>query len=391
MKQLWILQIKRLLRMLPPVLLAAVVLFGCLTAIYDAVIRVESDDTAQAKFRVGLVGTAGDTYLELGLAALETFDDSRFAVEIITMDEAQAERELIRGNIPAYVVIPEGFMDAALRGEILPLKYVSTSGAVGLVSLFKDEVTSVIGDLLEEAQKGIYGAGLAADSVGQDGGAVIERISIRYVSFLFDRSKVYRVTELGLSEESGLEEYLLCGFGVVLLTLLCLPFAPMLVGQDPALGRMLAARGRSVFLQVCIEFLVYFCGLLVVCLPCLGWMLRDGAGCLIGVTPVILTAGAMSFFLYELSRELIGGVMLQFCAGLVLCFLSGCFYPVSFFPETLRRAAELLPTGLARLRLSECLTGAVSGRVTLGLTVYALLFFGGALLLRYRKITAVRG
>lgn len=390
MRKYFVLQMKRLLRMLPPMLLAAAVLFGCLAAIYDAVTRVEPDDTKQAKFQVGLVGTAGDTYLELGLAALETFDDSRFAVEITTMDEAQAERELIRGDIAAYVVIPEGFMEAALRGEIRPLKYVSTSGAVGLVSLFKDEVTSVIGEILAEAQKGIYGAGLAADSVGQDGNSVINRISIRYVSFILDRSKTYRVTELGISEETGLEEYLLCGFGVVLLTLICLPFAPMLVGRDPALGRMLAARGRSVFMQVCCEFTVYFGGLLAVCLPCL-WLILRGGAFLAGTVPVILMVAALSFFLYELTRDLIGGVLLQFCAGLVLCFLSGCFYPVSFFPEAVRKPAELLPTGLARIRLSECLSGAVSAKVTLGLTACAVLFFGAALLLRYRKTTAVRG
>ena len=395
-KYLWI-QCKRTLRLLPLVLCVAVVLFGSLAAMYYALIHMNENSESQTKFQVGLVGTAGDSYLQLGLAALESFDSSRFAIEIVAMTEPEAEKAMERGDIAAYVAIPEGFLDAAFRGDIIPLKYVSTTGAVGLVTLFKDEITMVINDILTEAQKGIYGVGDALQSQGLNSGEAINELSIEYVEFVFARSKAYTVRELGLASGLGLEEYMLCGLTVLFFMLICLPFAPLLVHRDHSLGRMLAARRKGVAMQVLCEFVSYLLGLMAIlsvallCAAMIGLEANFSGSVVLCVVPVVLMVAAFSFLLYELTSDLISGVLLQFFATLCLCFISGCLYPNFFFPEIVQKIAAVLPAGLARVQLAGCITGEIALQSTLGLLGYGVIFFAMALLIRLHKVKAARG
>lgn len=395
-KYFWM-QCKRVLRFLPLVLCVAAVLFGSLAAIYNEMIRMSEESDAKTKFKVGLVGTAGDSYLQLGLAALESFDSSRFAVEIVTMTEPEAETAMTRGDIAAYVAIPEGFMEAAFRGEFMPLKYVSTVGAVGLVTLFKDEITLVINDILTEAQKGIYGAGNALHSQGLSSGEAINELSIEYAEFVFDRAKAYSVKELGISDGLGLEGYLLSGLTVLFLMLICLPFAPMLVRRDHSLSRMLAARRRSVLGQVACEFGAYLLGLLallvvvLVCLSAVGIEHSISGHGILYTVPVVLMVGSLSFLLYEATSDLISGVLLQFFVTLCLCFISGCLYPNYFFPEMVQKIGAVLPAGIARTQIAGCITGEFSMGFTLALMGFAVTFFGVAMLIRMHRVTRARG
>ena len=145
MKKYLLLQLKRLARILPPVLLVAAVLFGCMSVAYDAIGDINNESGQQTKFKVGLVGTAGDTYMEMGLAAVESFDSTRFSVDFDQMEEKEAEKAMRQGKISAFIQFPEGFMDEAMYGNILPIKFVTSVGADSLVSMVKEELTGIGG------------------------------------------------------------------------------------------------------------------------------------------------------------------------------------------------------------------------------------------------------
>ncbi len=390
------LQLKRLLRIIIPVLLVATVLFGCLALAYQAAVSLGDDTQEQAKLRVGVVGTVGDTYLELGMMALTTFDSSRLALSFEEMEEDQAEIAMRRGKIVAFVVIPDGFMDEAMHGHIMPLKYVSTSGSVGLVSLMKDEITQIVENIMIETQKGIYGAGNAAQSVGASGSAAINDISLEYMDFIFARSKMYRVSELGGTDGMGLEEYLLSGFCVVMLMLVCLVFAPVMVRRDMSLGRVLSAGNRSVLGQVICDFTVYFLGIFCVVIVLMLFAVATGwvdlsIGVLLQWAPIVIAVGGMSFLLYELSTNMISGVLLQFFVSLALCFVSGCLYPISFFPDSVQRLSGYLPTGIARAQLAASFAGDLDALGVILLLGYGVIFFVLAAIVRKVKVALVRG
>ena len=173
MKKYLLLQLKRLARILPPVLLVAAVLFGCMALAYDAIGDMTNEEGEQTKFKVGLVGTAGDTYMQMGLAAVQSFDSTRFSVQFVQMDENEAETALRRGKIAAFIQFPEGFMDAAMYGNILSMKFVASVGSDSLVTMIKEELTGIVEIMIAHTQKGIYSAGAAAGAHGGSSGAAI--------------------------------------------------------------------------------------------------------------------------------------------------------------------------------------------------------------------------
>ncbi len=398
MRKYFYLQCKQLLRFLPGALCVVLVLLLGLAGAFSMLVQRDADSEESQKFQIGICGTAGDSLLQMGLAALETFDNTRFSIEILQMEEQEADAALRRGEIPAYVVIPEGFVEGAFQGKIMPLQFVSTVGAAGMVSVFKEEVTQVVSALVLDAQKGIFGMMDAFDGfdVAYDQG-LVDGLSIKYVEFVLARDHVYRLRELGIADALSLAEYLLCGLSVLLLMLACLPFAPLMIRQDMSLNRMLAARGKPMLLQSLCELGAYtlcmFVMLLslgaVVLVAALGFGTVVSLGQVLNIilytVPVVLLVTSMSFLLYSLAGDLISGVLLQFFVTLAMCFISGCMYPVYFFPETVQKLARWLPAGIARDQLAGYITeegSAVTAACLLGYS--AVFFLIGAAARKYR-------
>lgn len=399
-----ILQFKRILRILPLVLCVVLVLFGGLMILYGNMIRTAEESEENSVIHVALSGYTDDPFIEMGMSALQAFDSTRFSIEIEMMDEADAISALEKGDIAAYVVIPDGFVDAAMYGEIMPIKYVSTSGAVGLVSIFKDEISGLISEILVACQKGAYGVYNALEDNGEASRAnkLLNDATIRYVEFVFIRSNAYSTEELGISDGLGLDGYLFCGLTVLFLLLTCLPFAPIHVRQDHSLGKMLAAKRRPLFAQLGCEYLAYLGGMMlmtaaVIAVVCIGGRffpipLFDGmdmgriAPTAVSVIPITVMITAFSFMLYELTDNLISGVLLQFFAILAMGFVSGCMYPVFFFPESIQKLAACLPTGIARTHLAGCITDSITLRPIIELAIYSLIFLTAAYLIRRHKV-----
>lgn len=396
MRRYLLLQLKRLVRILPPVLLVAAVLFGCMSLAYDAIGRISNDAGEQAKFKVGLVGTAGDSYMQMGLAAVESFDSTRFSVEFDQMEEKEAEAAMRWGKIAAFIQFPEGFMDAAMYGDIMPIKFVTSVGSDGLVSMVKEELTGVVEIMIAHTQKGIYGAGAAAGDHGGSAGAAIDGISLQYVEFIISRSKGYKVVEIGTFDGLGMDGYLISGLCIVLFMLICLIFAPAMIRRDQAMARMLKSRSRPVWLQVLCDFAVYMVGLLeIACVVLLLLLIRPetqiSATMILQCLPVVFSLGAMSFLMYEAASDLISGVLMQFFVTLALCFVSGCLYPITFFPDGVQKIAGYLPTGISRIQIGNCILGCVSWETIAALLGLGCLFLAGSVLIRRIKVTGVRG
>ena len=117
MGKYFLIQIKRLGRILPIVLCVMAVLFGGIYFAYKSLVAQWSDPSKFGTISVGVVGTANDRMLNLGLNALQSIDATDVSVELVPMEESQANISLQNGSISAYVVFPEGFMDNADRNH----------------------------------------------------------------------------------------------------------------------------------------------------------------------------------------------------------------------------------------------------------------------------------
>ena len=392
------LQWKRFLRLLPGAICVALILLGGLSAALALLTQQSGSDENNQKVRMALCGNAEDGLLEMGLTILESFDSTRFAIEILQMEEPEAAKALARGTIAAYVVIPEEFISEAFHGNILPLRLVSTNGASGIVSVFKEEITRMVSVLLLDAQRGVFGLidSFEPQSVPyrQD---LVDGLAIEYVEFVFARGNAYSTRQLSITGALQFAEYLVCGLSVLFVLLVCLPFTPLLIRQNEALGLMLRSKGRSTVAQILCDFAAWLLTLL-----CLFLLLGIGAAVALRVflpdlaeqldlwkiagrlLPVVIMAASFGFFLCGLSRDLISGVLVHFFGVIALCFVSGCMYPVTFFPERVQSLVAWLPTGIAQAQLSTCFTGRSPQTHTLRLLAYSAAFVIIGILIRCR-------
>ena len=391
MKRYFISQLKRGLRLVPGLAVVAVVLFACLGLVFSAIID-GAEAQQQTRYKIGMAGTVGDTYLELGLAALQMMDATRYSMEIVTMEEADAATALAKGDISAYVVIPEGFMDAAMSGRLLPIKFVSEANTASFTTFIKDEITAIVEDIVLSSQKGAFGIGNALVSSGNSHltGKHANDSSIAYVEYVLYRGNTYKVSTLGISSALTLPQSLMCGLSVLLFLLCSLPLAPFLIKKDLSLEQVLWAKGCTPTQQILQEAAVYFLFLLIpgtLLLLTLGQMNLLAPGAFFTALPAFFTLSGMMFFLFQLSRDYISGMLLPFFASISLAFVSGCIYPVFFFPVALQKISAFLPTGLARNQLSACLTGKSDWEAAVLLLLYGIVFLLLSILLRRKKLT----
>jgi len=395
---------KRLMKFFPFVLIVTIVLFAGLTVIYGGIIQMQNNDENNKIFKIGITGDTDHKYFQLGKTALTTFDDTRFSMELVDMSEDEAKEALYNGDISAYVIIPDGFVEKAIYGEIIPIKYITSPGTTGIITIFKDEVTNTIQELVVNSQKGVFGLETALKKLKYDGDVYkhVNSLNVEYIQYIIARGNMYKSSEMGISNGLSFVEYTACGIAVLFVLLVSLPYAAVFVKKDRSLNRMLAAQNFGSFKQVFNEFLAQLLLTIISCAILIGLLFviitTFGLKEFLGVTnsadilslfvntlPAILFASAFSIMLFELANDIISGVMTHFFVTLFICYFTGCIFPVYTLPNTVQKLSAFFPTAMARNLIAEGF-GGQSLYDLIGIVVFVLIFLCCAALLRRRKI-----
>ena len=362
-------ELRRAVILLPPVLLAAALLLGAAGLLGWAEASGREGDAARRRLEIGLVGDfENDAWLRMGLNALETMDSSRYSLRFSRRgSEREALRALRAGELDAFAVIPEGFLAALEKGvETEPIRYVSGAGAQGLGTLLADEIVRAVARLLAGTENAIYAAQdyIASGVPGADPYAAGDALAEEYLSLILSREKLFTVELAGLSGGLGFAEYYLCALSLLALLFWGVACVPIFAGRDRELGRMLRASGLGAFAQTAAEYLAYMAlmlgfYLLYAALLGLFGALRPEAAAALGLDRGALARlplrgllpafalGAAQLALFGLGPGRLGALLLQFLAAAGMAYLSGCFYPASFFPSPLREIGAALPSGAA--------------------------------------------
>lgn len=398
-----IVQLKRGSKHLPAVLLSTLLLFLSLGMLLFMIAEKTAAGDAGRKVNIGLVGNAKDSYLGIGLGVLNTMDSSRQSIHFIQMEEEEAKNSLRKGEIGGYVLVPEEFFAGLARGENIPLTYVSlgTSGSLG--ELLITEIADVAGSALLNSERAVYAM---QDFVSKERGGerlseLNDRLNLRLISAVLNRNRIYDTEIYGLYERLSPELYYASGMLVLFLLLWGVNGVLLLKKEESDLKRLLRVRGCDAVSQILGEYLAFFFLMyaavnLVLLLSGLfvrlsGIDLRDYGfdaplpALLWAVLPTVAMLSALQFLIHEAVSDVISSVMASFFLSMGLGYLSGCFYPAGFFPESIRNTAVHLPAGLAMRYLQSCFTGGKAVGIT-AMCLYTLLFLGIAVLLRDRSL-----
>lgn len=395
---------------MPIILAVAVLLCVSVSIIFTTMIKLDSSSSDKQKFKIGIVGDTSESFFGIGIKALETFDSSRFAMEFVETDEDNAKASLQNGELSAYVVIPDDFIDSIIYGEIKKMKYYTTADSVGVSALFEEEVTQVISDILIQSQKGIYGlADAMTDSGnGEDAGERMNELCVEYIGLIINRTVIGNNEIIGVADGQSIQCYFLCSIATLFMFLFGISCTSMYVKRDMSLNRIMSANGENALKQIFCEYSAYFLLMYSVVVTALVSLSAfDGVKSLIpefeymGVAeifilavrliPMIAMISAYNFLLFEMSRDIVSGVLLQFVASVSLTYIAGCFYPIHFFPDSVQKISAFLPSGTARSYLSECVVQTPININFIVIVIYFILFAGLTVYIRNCRIKGRRG
>ena len=371
-------QLLRARKLFPTVLGFVLTVALCAAVLLVLLAAKNSSGEEHRRIRVGIVGDLTESYLNIGMFAVQNFDSSRQYLEFEPMEEAAAEQALRRGELQGYIRIPAGFVEAALRGDAVQLQYVAGNSPSAIGPLLLQEIADIISRVVIHAQSGVYGFLSLTDTLGTDSAIrreLTDRLSLDYVQQILTRESVFSVEYLGYGAGLRFEDYYFCAFLLLTLLLGCLPCTGLLVRQELSLPRLLRSRGMGVLTQTGAELLAFFLlaavsGMLLI-FAAGAALSGGGSGILAGkagvgdflllavqLLPGVLLLAAMEYFLCQLAGNIIEGVLLQVLCITVSAVASGYFIPVYSLPPVLRTVSPWLPAGAAL----ESAAAAVSGR-----------------------------
>ena len=398
------LQLKRAARLLPR-MLAVTLLLAVLSAMSALILaRLNEDDASQRRIRIGVAGDGGEEILSQALDLLQSVDSSRFSIGFARMEEAEGRRLLAKGELNGLVLFPDGFAEALWYGEHRPVTYLTNAAGSDVGSLMTRELVETISSLILETENAVYGAqALVRDQIpDQDPYRAGDRLVTRYASAILDRERLYGLELSDAGDSLSLAGYYLCGLSLVFVLLWSVSCSPLFSRRSRELGQVLSAEGFGAAAQVLCEFVAFF--LLLLCAMAVAGLLaflllgrfgvvipelQRAEGSALTLLPALLPPALMlcafQFLLYELTGSAVSGVLLQFLSAVVQGYLSGCFYPSSFFPEGLRRFSALLPAGVGMEYLRSELLSLPENSAKVLVLAYLLLFLLLSLLLRRRR------
>lgn len=397
-------QYKRMVKLFPAVMAATVILACCLALFAAVLLQADAGQEKKQLVKVGLVGSAEGSYLGFGIQALQSLDSSRFAIAFPeTGSEEEAKKALEQGTLSAYVLIPDGFVDALVWGGNMQVTYVTSPGTTGIGSMVMNELVEVISDLVTESQNAIYGVRRVMREQGrQDISESTDRLYLRFLDLILGRELIYELESIGVSGGLSAGEYYLCGTIVLFLLFWGIGAAPFLSRRDAAISRLLCVKGLSAGWQILAEYLAYvllltasFYGTAGLLGAAAGFLapaavedifLGCGPGMLPGMLPMILLSAAMQLCLCEGIPDPAAGIPAQFLVAVGLGYLSGCFYPITFFPDGIQRLAPFLPAGAAMEYSGKLFLGQpVSGELGV-MAIYGAGCLLAAVFLRRRRL-----
>lgn len=385
---------------MPYVMAVTLVLLIGTALVLSGLVRLNENKEENTRVNIGVTGDMENKLLSLGLNAFKTFDDTKYSIELLEYEESEAETALKRGEIAAYVVMPEDFIENALYGNVKPVRFVTTAESSDVVTMFKNEILKIVTDLVVDAQKGTYGIGDALDANGYSdiSGENVNNISMKYFELVIKRNSNIKVSEIGVANSLTTTEYYLLSIFIFLIMLVGLPFASLYSRSDNALSLLLSSKGISPLSQLFCEFLAHLLSLLgltalvfgVITLAdiALGTKLLSLVGScpFLQSLPFVIMLSAFNIMIFELFDNLISGLLSHFFIATSLCYISGCFFPIHSFPTAIQNIASALPVCLARQQMSSLFTGNNSTISTLWLVGYALVFFALALIKKRSKL-----
>ena len=365
-------------------------------AIFVFTIAIQS--RGEKRIGVGVVGNIENKYMKLGVEMLNNMDASRFSVKFESLDEENAKKALREGRIAGYFKIDKDFIEGLENGENRPVIYVSSSG--GLMNELSKEVASVFSVLIVNSERVIY----AVDEYLSEHKDVYDRetanteLNMSLLKNVFTRGKIYNIETKALTGEVSVKDNYICAMIIILTALSGVGLGSLLSGKKDTLQEVLKSRGLSYISSIICELITVTLYILILIIFGFGIFLLainflqdesfispDYFEFFCNIFAVSIMFASMHLFIYELIYQRVTAVLTEIILGISLCYIGGCIYPLSFFPDIIQKISVFLPSTAGKNILISGLGYRLDLFSLAVVFLYTVLFMGGVYVLRCKK------
>lgn len=365
-------------------------------AIFVFTIVIQS--RGEKRIGVGVVGNIENKYMKLGVEMLNNMDASRLSVKFESLDEENAKKALREGRIAGYFKIDKDFIEGLENGENRPVIYVSSSG--GLMNELSKEVASVFSVLIVNSERVIY----AVDEYLSEHKNVYDRetanteLNMSLLKNVFTRGKIYNIETKALTGEVSVKDNYICAMIIILTALSGVELGSLLSGKKDTLQEVLKSRGLSYISSIICELITVTLYILILIIFGFGIFLLainflqdesfispDYFEFFCNIFAVSIMFASMHLFIYELIYQRVTAVLMEIILGISLCYIGGCIYPLSFFPDIIQKISVFLPSTAGKNILISGLGYRLDLFSLAVVFLYTVLFMGGVYVLRCKK------
>ena len=339
------LQLKRVFKIYPTILIVTIITVLSIAMVCGVIVVSDNQGESKKKISVGIVGNIEDTYLDIGIYALENLDSSRFYIDVVQMEEQQAIEALKSKEINGYLHVPDGYIDSVYRGDNLSAKYVTLNSPEGFGTILSGEIAEIVSHIVIESQIGMYSMQSVANEYYEDNlWPKVDSLMMKYIDILLQRHNLFAITELGIADSLSFGGYYICGLLLFFMLLWGISVNKIFSSKSLALSKLLHSSGMTVKKQVVCEYLAYLfvtvITLFIFALMFGGVVYHSDYGIpelkginvftcimfIVKILPVIIMITLMQTAVYEVISGNVAAVLAQFILAVGLGYVSGCFF-----------------------------------------------------------------
>lgn len=305
-------------------------------------------------------------FIGFGLQFLTNSPSLKGKCTFLEVSEAEGLQQLEAKKLDAVLLVPEHYIQSLYDGTEEPVTLRFGTAQSGISSLLFRQLADALSEYMMQSKAGIYTMQDLYANWGEDYVQEADALTGAYLWKIANREGLLKTENISLmSHDNPLLSYLVIGF--VLLFCLCgLNLGSVLGKEERMLQELLARRGLSKSKQylaklgsVCLLFAIPYTILYgtVGILAHANGISADYGLLYAKLLPILVLLSALCLCIYEAFSDGISGMLCFFFGFLLLAFLSGFFYPLSYFPEWMQTVAAWLPTKV----MADYLTAGICG------------------------------
>lgn len=310
------------------------------------------------KLKLGIVSDDESSYLGMGVDIINTVDAAASRISFLSMTRDDANKALKSGKIIGYLYVPSGFVEGLKVGENKEISYVTSRLGSDIINDIMCEISDIVSVLIVNSERSIYAMQSYMDDRYIDNNSynrALDDMNIMLMKKVFGRDLSFDIRVLDLSSTLSYEKYYLISFFIVYSFLMGMAASVFVNKNNLQLQKILSSKGVSIPSQVFIEYFAYNIFLIVSIL-----LLIIGAFIILFffgnnfqvfsvrtliqmILPISLLLSSMTLFVFEISSDRTGGIIILSLVCSILSILGGCFYPIRTFPDNMQAFCRLTP------------------------------------------------